>query len=127
MDLWQEMSRPFVWLVDSEWLICLYLSNSLCLYLLYSFCLDFSANITTAGRVVQERWLCLSKYRRSLRLLCKVNGSVFSFQNCIIISFKSKTNFSENICFYHGATDIVLFSQCGWDREVPIQRSLTQF
>ena len=48
------------------------------------------------------------------------------FQNCINTSFKSNTNFRENICFfYNGATDIVLF--CGWDREVPIQRSLTQF
>ena len=43
------------------------------------------------------------------------------------LSASNPTKKFRFFCFYDGATDIVLFSQCWWDREVPIQRSLTQF
>ena len=126
MDLWQEMLQTLC-LTGGQW----------------------TADPSVFVKFPRSAFVLLSlsgficKYRHSLQGGAREIGFAFRnkaqafayfakwivpfFQNCIIISFKSNTGFRENICFYHDATDMVLFSQCGWDREVPIQRSLTQF
>ena len=125
MDLWQEMLQTLCLTggqqaADPSAFVKFYLSVFVLLSLSGFVC---KYHHSLQGRVVQERWLCLSKYRRNLRLFCKVDCS--AFPKLHIISASNPTLILEKI--FVCATDIVLFSQCGWDREVPIQRSLTQF